>query len=389
MTFIGLSLKNLLRHKTRNLLTLLGITTAVIVLYAILSFNKSFIQNLNEELSKTGIEFLVVPAGCPHEVASLVLHGSVIPKFLPDDINDKIKNTLKENLDATSPILVFQMPNYSTNRVDLIYGMEFKNLKKIKPSWKIKGNLPSSDKELLLGHEIATQFNLKTGDSYTFERGGEVFIVSGVIEKTFSKDDVFIYAPLSLAQKMIKKEHALTAVGVKIKDPSKLNDVVDLLSKEIPGIQIVTINQIITSISTLAASARVLSLSVVAIAILISTIGVLNSILMTVFERTQEIGMMRAIGASKSNIFKIIIEESIILTGLGGFLGIIIAIVLSKGIERFVKSFMPYVPQGDLVTFEPFLAFLCFAFTVFLGIIAGLYPAYKATKISPMEAIKG
>lgn len=388
MTFIEISLKNLFRHKIRNFLTLLGILTSVAVLYAILSFNKSFISNLNEELNKTGVHFMVVPAGCPHEVASLVLHGAVIPKFLQPEIKNKLSEKLDGNYDVLSPMLVFQIPNKEKQRIDLIYGLEMDNIKHLKPWWKINGKIPQTNNEILLGYEIADHDKIKIGDKYKIKNGKD-YIVAGIIERTSSKDDAFIYMPLSEAQIISGQNMGITAIGVKLKKSESLNETIDKLSREIPGIQIVTINQILTSISTLASSARVLSLSVVAIAILISTIGILNVILMTVFERTQEIGMMRAIGASKTNIFRIIIEESIILSTAGGFLGILFALLLSKVIEKFIKSFMPYVPQGDLVIFDPLLGFLCFGFTILLGIIAGLYPAFRATKISPIEAIRG
>jgi len=69
VTFWGLSTRNILRHRTRNTLTALGITLSVLALYSILSFNGGFMRNLDEELKKTGGQFMVMPAGCPHEVA--------------------------------------------------------------------------------------------------------------------------------------------------------------------------------------------------------------------------------------------------------------------------------------------------------------------------------
>ncbi len=388
MTFRELALKSLYRHKTRNFLSLLGILSSVAVLYAILSFNKSFTNNLNDELNKTGVHFMVVSAGCPHEVASLVLHGAVLPKFLQPEIKNKLEEKLEGKYDILSPMLVFQIPNIQKQRIDLIYGLEMDNIKHLKPWWKISGKIPQNNNEVLLGYEIADHDKIKIGDKYRIKDEKD-YIVTGIIEKTSSKDDAFIYVPLSEAQLISGQKNGITAVGVKLKKSEALNETIDILSREIPGIQIVTINQILTSISTLASGARVLSLSVVAIAILISTIGILNVILMTVFERTQELGMMRAIGASKTDIFRIIIEESIILTTTGGFLGIVFALLLSKVIEKFIKSFMPYVPQGDLVVFDPLLGFFCFIFAILLGIIAGFYPAFRATKISPIQAIKG
>jgi putative ABC transport system permease protein len=146
---------------------------------------------------------------------------------------------------------------------------------------------------------------------------------------------------------------------------------------------------VMNSISNLAASARALSLAIVLIAVLISAVGVMNSILMSVFERSQEIGMMRAVGASRRDVFRIILEETTILSLTGGVFGIAIATLGSKLIEAFVRSVMPFVPTGSLISFDPFLALGSMLFIMVIGLFAGIYPACKASKINPVEAIKG
>lgn len=388
MTYFELAAKNLLRHRARNLLTLVGIASSVVVLYSILSFNEGFMNNLKAELEKTGVHFLVVPAGCPHEVAALVLHGSVIPNYLNNEVEGALARFAGEAIETATPMLVFQRPNEDKNRLDLIYGMDFRMAKNLKPWWQIKGVLPSRDDEVLVGYEIATHDKLGIGDAYQFSPEGKKYLVSGILEKTGAKDDAFLYVSLAEAQRMVGRPGAITAIGVRLKDPASLGATIEMLSKAIAGIQIVTINQIINSISILAAAARVLSLSVAAVAIVISAIGVMNSILMTVLERTQEIGMMRAIGAAKRDIFHLIIKESVVLTIIGGGAGLVVAVFFAPLIEGFVKGFMPYVPQGALITFNPHLAAACFIFVVVLGVVAGLYPAGKAARISPIEAIR-
>lgn len=385
MKFLQLSYKNLLRHKTRSFLTLIGIGASIAVLFSIISFNRGFERGLERELERTGLHFMVVPSGCPHEVASLVLHGAVIPKFLHTDVADKIKSI--EEITLVSPILVTQIPNPEKNRIDLVYGMEMKDLSKLKPEWNIEGNISSSDDEILMGEEVANHNKIKIGGSYSY--GSKIFKVVGIIKKTGSQDDAFIYIPIKTLQKMINKEGMVTALGVKVSNPQKVNIVTEKLSKEIPGIQIVTMSQVMNSISSLASSAKVLSLSIAIIAIIISSVGVMNSILMAIFERREEIGMMRAIGAGRADIFRIIIMETIILTTVGGLSGLLVSLIGSGMIEAFVKRFMPYVPSGKMIVFEPNIALLCIVFSVIVGIISGLYPAYRASRVSPIEAIKG
>ncbi|ODA43756.1 ABC transporter permease protein [Thermodesulfovibrio sp. N1] len=328
---------------------------------------------------------MIVPSGCPHEVASLVLHGAVTPNFLNIEVFQKIKEF--DEIEFIAPILITQIPNIEKEKIDLVYGIEMSNIKQIKPQWKIDGTIPFSDDSILLGYDVAEHYSIKKGDILTYEN--KRFTVSGIVQKTSSQDDAFVYMPLKALQDIIKKPNGATAIGVKVKDVDKLNTVIEEISLKIPGIQIVTMSQVVNSLANLAGSAKILSLSIALVAILISAIGVMNSILMAIFERTEEIGLMRAIGASKFDIFRIIIKETVLLTLTGGLIGLIMSLVGANIIEGFVRNFMPYIPSGKMIQFDPFLALICLFFSIFLGIFAGIFPAWRATKINPIKAIRG
>lgn len=366
---------------------MLGIAASVGVLFSVLSFNAGFNEGLAKELDRTGLHFMVVPSGCAHEVAALVLHGAVIPKFLDTSVMKHLQET--DGIAMATPILVAQLPNPEKERIDLIYGVDMQVLSAIKPGWEIEGVIPTQPNEILLGHEVADHEGIKPGDVFSETADGKPLIVAGIVELTGSQDDAFVYLPIETAQKLLEKPDAATAIGVKVNNPAKMSEITDVLTAAVPGIQIVTMGQVMNSISNLAASARALSMAIVLIAILISAVGVMNSILMSVFERTQEIGMMRSVGASRKDVFRIILEETAILSVTGGLLGIIIATLGSKLIETFVRSVMPFVPSGNLISFDPLFALGSVLFIMVIGIGSGLYPAAKASKINPVEAIKG
>lgn len=387
MAFLRLAFANLKRHRTRSLLALFGIATSVAVLFSILSFNKGFERGLARELERTGIHFMVVPSGCPHEVASLVLHGSIIPKFLDISVMEKIQKL--DGIEFVSPILVAQLPNPQKGRIDLAYGIEMSRVRQLKPHWEIEGSIPADGDEIILGSEVAGHQGLKVGDAVNYPDIKAVFTVTGILKKTGSQDDAFMYIPVRTAQTIFKKPSGATAIGVKVKDPAVLGDITDVLSEKVPGIQIVTMNQVMRSISGLAASAKVLSLSVAIIAIIVSAVGVMNAMLMAVFERTQEIGMMRAIGAARTDIFRIILKEGIVLTLAGGLFGIVAAAAGSDLIGVFVRKVMPYAPSSGMARFDAGIAAASLLFVTLVGVLSGLYPAWKASKINPIEAIKG
>jgi putative ABC transport system permease protein len=382
-----LAVQNLFRHLTRSLLTMLGIGAAVAVLFSVLSFNRGFEAGLQKELKGTGLHFMVVPSGCAHEVAALVLHGAVIPKFLEAGVIDNVNRA--EGISLATPILVAQMPNSEAGRIDLIYGVETTMLSDIKPDWKISGEYPVAANELLLGYNVAKHNGIVPGGGIRYPGVEGVFVVTGIVAQTSSQDDAFIYMDIRKAQEILQHPGGATAVGVKVADPIRMQEVIEGLESQVPGIQIVTMGQVMNSVTTVAASARSLSLAVAMVALIIGIVGVMNAILMAVFERTQEIGMMRAIGASRWDIFSIILRETAVLTMAGGIAGILIAAAGSTLIEGFVRRVMPYMPTGDMLRFEPLLAVGCVLFAMIIGVLAGFYPAWKASRINPIEAIKG
>ncbi len=387
MIFLRIALKNLKRHRTRSILALFGIATSVAVLFSILSFNRGFEKGLAKELERTGIHFMVVPSGCAHEVASLVLHGSVIPKFIDMSVMSSIYE--RQGIDFASPILVGQLPNPAGGRVDLVYGLEMSRVAQLKPHWELEGTIPKDEHEIIVGSEIAGHQGLKVGDRIEYKNINKTFTVAGILKKTSSQDDAFIYMPVAAAQAIFKKPSGATAIGVKVKDPAMMTVITDELAEQVPGIQIVTMNQVMSSISTLAASAKVLSLSIAIIAIIVSAVGVMNAMLMAVFERTQEIGMMRAIGASRADIFRIIMKEGLLLSLGGGLAGILVSVAGNDLIEVFVRRVMPYVPAGNMSGLDAGIAVASLGFALIVGVLSGLYPAWKASKIHPIEAIKG
>ncbi len=385
MEFIKLAVNNLLRHKVRSILTLVGIAASVAVLFSIISFNRGFERGLIDELDRTGIHFMIVAAGCPHEVASLVLHGTIMPKYIDTKILEIVSNT--EGVELASPMLIAQLANHKENRLDLVHGLLMEHAMQLKPEWQFTGTIPIDDTGVILGSEVAAHDNVQLGDPIEYD--GRQFMVSAILKSTGSQDDAFVYMPIRALQEILQKPDGLTAIGVKVSAAARLDSVIEELTNTIPGVQIVTMSDVFQSLASLADSAKVLSMSIAVIAVLISAIGVMNSILMAIFERTKEIGMMRAIGASRFDVFRIIIKETTMLTIVGGISGILLAVFAAGLIEDFVRSFMPYVPSGRMIHFDPWLAGACIAFSMVIGLVAGGYPAWKASRITPIEAIRG
>jgi putative ABC transport system permease protein len=139
----------------------------------------------------------------------------------------------------------------------------------------------------------------------------------------------------------------------------------------------------------LISTAKVMVLSIAIIAILIAMVGVINTILTSVWERFQEIGILKTIGAMPWDIFKLIWIETLILCTTGGILGIILALILSRVTDLVIRYVLPYAPSGGLILIDLKLVLITMAAVLCIGLLSGLYPAWKAGRIMPLEAIRG
>ncbi|MEM5785735.1 MAG: FtsX-like permease family protein, partial [Syntrophobacteraceae bacterium] len=364
---------------------LFGIASSAALLCSILSFHIGFKDNLARELRATGVDFLVVARGCSYEVASLVLYGAVLPKYLEEGVLEKIRGT--EGVEFAAPNLVGQLQNTANGRLDLVFGMDMSLAGRAKPEWTLTGNIPDRWDGIILGYMLAEQYKLKAGDEISYSRDDLKFRISGVLGRRNSQEDVSVFMPIETLRELLEKPGALTSIGVKVGSTS-IEKARETLSLAIPGIQTVTLGQIRENVSNVASSAKAFTLTIAVIVAIICLIGVINSILITVFERQREIGMMRALGASRRDIFLCTFFETLMLILLGTCAGIFTGIVGSGPMEGIVRDMVPYVPQGKMIVFDPWLCTIIITSSLVLGVLAGFYPSWKSSRVSPMEVIK-
>ncbi|WP_319579698.1 ABC transporter permease [uncultured Methanospirillum sp.] len=369
----------------RTLLTIIGVAIAIAVLYSLLSFNAGYERQLSGEMNSLGVSLLAVPKGCPYEAASLVMHGGVIPKYLNESNLQTIRSTT--GVEIATPMLLQQFTNNGKSHV--VYGIESAEMQKIKPWWKVQGRFFTDDEKnvMVIGSALAELDGAKVGDTIPIGQAKEHFSIVGILEQTGGQDDQSHFLPIDEAQRIFKKEGRINTIAVLVKDPKEVASVSDEIEK-IPDTQVVTMSQISGTIMNLVGSARTLLFSLIAVAIVISAFGIMNTLLMSVHERSREFGMMKAIGASGTDIGIMIMIETILVTTAGGILGIFGSFVGAGMIEKFVRSNIPYAPAGSLIAIEPVLIGECLLFSVILGLICGLYPAIRSSRLSPMEAIR-
>jgi len=391
VNIISIAYKNLKRKKIRSVLTIGGVAIAVAVLVSLMGFDRGYQESLTGNIDKMGYQLLITAKGCPYEAATMMLKGGGGLRYMEKDIYDKIRGDTR--IDKVTPQLVSTV--YDPDRLDgqggfVMYMGIIKSYLELKPWVKFKSGqwfTSETAEEVIMGYEAAEVEQRLVGDKIFVPNVNKVLTVIGIFERSGTQDDGIVFLPLKTAQQIFSLPDKLTGVGIKLKNIQEIGSFEEDLYNE-PGIQIISMAQVRGTILNLISSAKVMTNSVAVIAIFIAVIGVVNTILMSIFERTREIGVMKAIGASAMDIFRLVWMETILVCSLGGILGSILALSGSGLVEHIIKMVLPYAPSGQLVLIKPGLLFVAFIGAIILGIIAGIYPAWRAASMRPVEAIR-
>lgn len=383
--------KNLKRKKIRTALTVGGVAIAVAVLVSLLGFDAGYQKGLENDINKLGYHLLVTAKGCPYEAATLMLKGGGGLRYMEDDVFQRVVSDPR--IDKITPQLVASVYNQEgpegRGAFALYMGIK-ESYVELKPWTKYKsgGWFSATDAdEAIMGYEAAEVEQRSVGDKIFVPQINKVLTVKGIFERTGTQDDGITFVPLATAQRLFNLPGKLTGIGIKLKNIQEIGAFEEALYNE-PGIQVVSLAQVRGTILNLVGSARLMASAIALVAIFIAIIGVTNTILMSVFERTKEIGVMKALGASAMDIFKIIWLETVLICVFGGLCGIVLAVLGSRLIEQIIRHALPYAPEGRLVFIEPGLLGAAVVATVLMGLIAGTYPALRASRMKPVEAIR-
>lgn len=384
MSFFKFAFKNLFAHKTRTGITLVSVIVAVAVLFTLLSFNKGYDRALKAQLQGMGIHMLVVPVGCPYEAASLILEGGKITNYLPSTVLAQVESL--PQIEVAAPTFMSGFVEPEEGRTDIYLGVD-STILKLKNWWRLKGAFPTKPNEMLLGYDVTVIEQSHAGDQIYVPETDSTFDVVGELAPTGTEDDGFFYIPLATAQNMFGHPGQLTSIMIRLKDPADAPVVATKLG-DIKGAEVVTMGELLGTMVNLMGSAKALLLSIVLIVIIISALGVLNTVLMSVFERTREIGVMRATGAGKAHVFILVWLECLMLSLIGGAGGLIVAVFGARLIESIIKRFLPLAPKGSVVSLDPHTFLLVLAFVLGIAVVAGFYPALRAARAKPIESLR-
>jgi putative ABC transport system permease protein len=392
ITKFQVAYKNLLRKKVRSILTVVGIALSAWVLVSLLGFNRGYEASLNKDIDNMGFQLMIMAKGCPYEAATLMLKGGTGLRYMEESI---MKDIMKEpEVDKITPIFmsaVFDPNKGESGGIAGYFGIDPKSFAEMKPFLKFKQGgwfAGTEGNEVVMGFEAAELEQREVGDMILMPEKNIQFKVVGILERTGTQDDGTIFVPLKTVQKIFERPTEITTIGIKLKkgvDSAKLEERL----YKLPDVQIVSLQQVKDTIMKLISTAKVMVLSIAIIAIVIAMVGVINTILTSVWERFQEIGILKTIGAMPFDVFKLIWIETLMLCTSGGILGIIFALILSRVTDIVMRRVLPYAPGGGLVFIDTKLVVMTLAGIICIGLVSGIYPAWRAGRIRPLEAIRG
>jgi putative ABC transport system permease protein len=381
-----LAFRNLIRRPLRNGLTVAGLAIAVSVLVCLSSFGNGYKRALSAEVDRMGVQLMLVPLGCPYDAAARVLKGRPLEFSLPESALAEARGD--PAVAVAAPLLLAALPRPQAGRADMWAGIDETALD-LKPWWQARaGQKWFLDKQsAILGADAAEVELRSPGDRLYSPETGYQLRVAGVLQRSGTSDDSLFFVPLKTAQRMFKLPGRLTAVAIRLRDPSLLRAASARLQR-IPGAQVVTLTEMMGTFLNLVGAVRTLLLSIAFVAIAISVLSVFNTLLAAVLERTSELSVMRAIGASRWQILGLITTEAVLLTGLGSIGGILLALFVGHGIENLVKELVPLAPAQSLLSPTTNILLETALMGIVMGVLGGLYPAWRASRLQPAEALK-
>lgn len=386
-------------NKARSALTILGIVIGIASVIAMVSIGQGAQQSITERIESGGANLLTVSPGKQRSFGPISTgQGSAQSLTMKDA--EAIKTIA--NIEAISPESSsrYQVTAKENNTNASVYGVypEFQLVKAVEiasGAFIVTSQVKNLSKIAVLGSTVATDLFGEGVDplGQSIRINQMNFKVIGVLKETgagFNSTDDAIIIPLSVLQRYFTGSESLSSISIKVASQEAMTqvqeDVTNILlqqhkitNADEADFNVRSSTEMVEMASSIANTLTMLLGSIAAISLIVGGIGIMNMMLTTVTERTKEIGLRKAIGAKSSDINKQFLTESVVLTFIGGIIGIILGWLASLLIAKFSDT-------ATAVTLASIA--LAFGVAVAIGIIFGYYPARRAAKLNPIDALR-
>ena len=389
----------LIANKLRSMLTMLGIIIGVSAVIALVSIGMGTTQKVQASISSLGSNLLLVNPGAPRQAGVRQSAGSSTTLTMKDfEAIRTLPNVLYASPTVSrSYLLVSGNKNWNSST----YGVlpEYQNVRELTTSsgsFITQQQVDSRARVAVIGATVARNlFENQEPVGMDMRINNDPFKVIGVIASKGTssmgqdQDDIVIM-PLTTAQERLLKITHLQSIAITAKDSQVLGQITEDITNLLRVRHRIigkkendfTVQNMATLLETVEETTETLTMflgSVAAISLLVGGIGIMNIMLVSVTERTREIGIRKALGATFRRIMTQFLIESIVLSLIGGTIGILVGVAASYVISSVFN-------MVTVVTSMPIMVSFIFSFVI--GLIFGLYPARKAARLNPIDALR-
>ncbi len=375
---LKLAFSNLLRRKLRSTLSILMVALGVAAIISLTSLADGLFLDIKTAVSQ--VQGIIIFQKNPYG-----------PLFSQIDVKliDKIESI--EGVKKVYPVIIQTARSiegkefaYNPKSVVRLIGSEFEGAGN--DLVVIKGEIvegrplrPDDRKKAVIGIEIKNQYNKFVGNKIKIN--GRSFEIVGVYRCGSKYMNRGILLPLEDMRELTGfPEEKVAQLNVVLENPSEVDKISKLIKLRVGDkYKVINSSQFAESLSEILNDLRLFVIAVASIAAVVAAVGILNTMLMNVLERYKEIGTLKAVGWTNSNIVKMILYEAMLIGIFGGMTGIAMGFVSSSVLARVLE--MPTYVSSELVV-ESFL------FALFIGLFAGIYPALKAARVNPVEVLR-
>jgi len=381
--------RNLRGQKWRTGLTLLGVIIGIATIVAMISIGEGLEEAIVSQIESLGAELIIVmPAGFRGP-------GVAAMTFTDADVHAVERATgVKVAIGVyTTPVLVeFRGDTGFT----LMRGADMASGEEVfgdASGFQIgSGRWPraGSKKEIAIGKTLQEElFDREIRLHDKLEINGKNYDVVGIIEATGTDIDDLITADIQAVWQAAGTKDNYKLVMAIARDgfnPARVAANIERsLGKRIDEdfFDAMTTAEVVESISQMTQILNIVLGGIAAISLLVAGIGIMNTMVMTIIERTKEIGIMKALGATRYKIMSIFMTEAVLIGVIGGLIGVLIGTAIALAIQAVAANF----GFSIWTHVSPTLALGAFTFAIIVSLVSGIYPAYRAAKLNPVETL--
>jgi putative ABC transport system permease protein len=371
LSFTGFAWKNLWRRQLRTLLTLLGIGMAIGAFVALVGFSRSFEHEWLRLYSSSGTDIAVVDKTFLNTSVDASIEGKLAAVPVVSQASPMIFNLMDLTPEVNALVFGWRTNSYEFESLTFLSGRRFEDGKP----------------EVILGNALAESLNKKVGDTLSIQ--GSTFNVVGIFHGGTALEAGAVIMPIDQLQVVSSLQGKVSGFHVRLR-PAPAGESPDHYLKRaqkeieiaLPGLnaQLATERASNNQFVTLA---HAVAWGTSSIALMMGILGIANTMAMSVFERTREIGILRAIGWKAGRIVLLIEVEATVLGFAGGILGI----GFGWGALRLLSTF-PQTASIVSSSLDSVHLLEGLGISVLSGLVAGAYPAWRGSHLSPVEAIR-